>query len=613
MRYLALSSVILFCASIIIFILILVNQLGYFNISSAKDNPFDRPKVSILLSDYTYQFYKNDKGAFYQEMIDQWHQILKDENVTPKIIRDAELEKGLTETDVLIMPSSACLSNAQIASIRKFVSDGGGLIFSWAAGARREGGSWRGWEFVEELANIKIVSIDEKSPLKINYITLKTDSPVTAGLPSGLRLDIRSDDSEIYARSDSYDAFYSEWRLFPTGAERGYPPFTAINHNHFGKGKVLWFSFNTNRLLLEPANKAVLSKIAYNALNWMMGYPLGSIDNWPGSKSAAFFIDQDTEHEPANALELDKVVRSEGSSATFFCISSIFEKEPGILRALSPTIEIGSHLDTAVTLLGQSFDTQLARLKKSKESLEKITGKKIVGLKPAEEIYDNNTIKALMKLGYLYMVTNPRSPVAVPAVISADSVPKDIVKLEHILTPPASDFVIMPRLVRDDYLIMSTDKIVDKEKIAAIMKADFLNIYNLGGVYIMPVHTQLLSGPSFSIVIKELIKFAKDQNIWMATGREIAEWWLERNKLEHRITGFDEKGFSSTIVSRNSVDMTDVGLTYFLDKGVNDIAIEANGENFSQNSSFDKKAGALKIRLPRIKSAEKINLKFTLD
>jgi peptidoglycan-N-acetylglucosamine deacetylase len=608
-RYLALFSVILFSASIVIFILILVNQLGYFNVSSAKDNPFFKPKVSILLSDYSYQYYK-DKGSYYQEMIDQWHQILKEENVSPKIIKDLDLEKGLTaETDILIMPSSACLSNAQIAAIKKFVSDGGGLIFSWAAGARREGGSWRGWEFVEELANIKIVSIDEKSPLQIDYITLKTDSPVMTGLPSGLRLDIRVDDSEIYARSNSYDAFYSEWRLYPAGAEKGYPPFTAINHSQYGKGKVLWFSFNTNRLL-EGANRFVLSRIAYNAINWMMGYPLGSIDNWPGSKKGAFFVDQDTEHEPANARGLAKILSEEGGSATFFCISSLFEKEPAILKTLSPSIEIGSHLDSAETLRGQPFETQLARIKKSKESLERITNKKVVGLKPAEEIYDNNTIRALLELDFLYMVTNPKTPVAVPAVISHDSIPKDIVKLEHILTPPASDFVIMPRLVRDDYLIVSTDKIVDKEKILAIMKTDFLNIYNLGGVYIMPVHTQILSSPQFSDVIRNLIRFAKKYDLWMATGSEIAQWWLSRSKLEHQITGYDQTGFTSTLTSRNSKEIKGIGLTYYIGTGHTDISVEVNLENFTKNSLFDNKTGTLKVNLPLIKPSEKINLKI---
>ena len=414
-RYILLLSTITISATLIFFILILVNQLGYFNVTSAKDNPFIQPKVSILLSNYNFDYFKDNQSG-YQEIIDQWYDTLKGFNIRPKILKDKDLE-GDFDSDILILPSTVCLSLKEIESVKKFVRSGGGLIMSWAAGARREGGSFRDYEFIEDMTKAEVIKMETRGSLSISDITLNSASPITAGMPSGLRMNLSADNTEILARHKNVDSFYSDWRMYPITTTKGYPPYVAISHNEYGEGKVLWFTFNTNRLLLNDDNRTVFRKIVYNALLWMSNLPIGKLENWPFGHEMAFLMDQDTEHEHQNASISAAIIKEEGVSATFFCISSIFEKDPLFLKSLPDSIEIGSHLDTAETLASQSYQKQYSRIKKSKDALEKLTGKKVVGLKAAEEIFDHNTIKTLIDLGFEYMIGGPNTPIAVPIVI----------------------------------------------------------------------------------------------------------------------------------------------------------------------------------------------------
>jgi len=611
-KYAFLLSLITIACAMIIFILILVNQFGSFNILSRHDNPFVKPKIALLLSDYNFDFFRENKGN-YQGIIDQWYNMIKEFDVKPVLLRDADLENGKElDSDILIIPSAVCLSEKQIAKIKAYVKNGGGLITSWAAGARRKGGSWRDWSFLEDIADLKIIKMDEKNPISMSFMTVNSDSPVTQGIPSGLRIDLDSDSSEILARSDRVDSFYSDWRLYPVISEKGYPPYTAMTHNHYGKGKVLWLGFNSNRLLTTKENRFFFKKLVSNAFSWMQNYPQGTIDNWAYGYKAAFLIDQDTEDQHKNTDNLVRIMVEEGFPGTFFCLSEIFEKDPNYLRRLIPkTIEIGSHLDTAQTLKDQDYNTQHRRIKKSVLSLKKLTGRDVIGLKPAEEIFDSNTIKVLMNLGFKYMIGNPKTSVAVPVIVTKDSIPKDVVRLEHLVFPPEGDFVLFPRIAHDDYKIMDDFKILDNSKILSILQADFHNIYNLGGIYIFAVHTQMFSTPPHMKVIQDMLRYVKNYDIWSLKGKDFAWWWVGRSKLENSVTSFDDDKFVITLKSKNSSKtMKNVGLTYYLGQEPEEVNVTdlTSGEKLEHKYDSGSRKLQIKVAMVKPQSRQKIEV-----
>jgi len=615
-KYIVLFSLITLASAFIIFILILINQFGIFNILSRHENPFVKPKVAILLSDYNFDFYKENKKG-YQGIVDQWYNALKEQHIKPVLLRDTDLEAGKNlDADVLVLPSAVCLSDKQISVIKKFVKRGGGLMLNWAAGARRKGGTWRGWDFLEKMANIKIIKMDKKNPVNMTFLTVNSASPVTVGFPSGLRIDLATDSSELLARSDDVDAFYSDWRLYPVITEKGYPPYTAITHSEFGKGKVLWLGFNTNRLLSTRENKFFLRKLVSNSLNWMLGYPQGKIDNWAYGYHAAFFVDQDTEHEHKNTKNLIDAMVAAKVPGTFYCISGIFEGDPQYIKKYVPQdlIEIGSHLDTAQNLSGQSYSKQYKRIKRSQDSLTRLSGgNKVIGLKPAEEVFDNNTIKVLMDLGFTYMIGSPDTPVAVPVIVTLESVPKDVVKLEHLIFPPKGNFVLYPRMAHDDYYIMDEKKILDNDKILAVLKADFHNLYNLGGIYIFAVHTQMFTTDRHKIIYDKFFKYIKDYNLWMLRGKDFASWWSGRHNLEHKITAYDEDKFIIQLTSKNQgKTMKDVGLTYYVGGVPEKLSILDKTTGKALEHKYDPKNKSVNIRIPEVKPQSKMKIEVSL-
>jgi peptidoglycan/xylan/chitin deacetylase (PgdA/CDA1 family) len=344
-----------------------------------------------------------------------------------------------------------------------------------------------------------------------------------------------------------------------------------------------------------------------------MDYPVGSIDNWPSGLRSAFWVDQDTEHEFRNTENLIKVLKERDVPATFFCISSLAEKYPEVLKDLPPGIEIGSHLDSAKTLENQDYKTQLERIKRSKETLEKVSGSKVIGLKPAEEIYDDNTIKILMKLGFRYMIGNPSTPAAVPVVIDRDNIPKEVIKLEQLLHQPSGDFVIFPRIPRDDYYIMVYKKILDNDKILSILKADFQNIHNLGGLYIFAVHTQLFSKKSHLKVISGLLDYAEKYKVWMTNGRELYNWWSARNNLTHKIFFVSDNGFKAQIASKNDdKHIGNVGLTYYLPDSYQKVLLKQS-ESDRIDYSYDSKIGILRVNIKNISPRESLDIEVKKD
>jgi len=376
----------------------------------------------------------------------------------------------------------------------------------------------------------------------------------------------------------------------------------------------MWMGFNTNRLLLSKDNRFFLRKLISNTVNWMLNYPQGSVDNWPYGYQAAFLVDQDTEHEHKNTDNLIKTLVDENVPGTFYCISSIFEKDPTYLKKVPSSIEIGSHLDTAQTLEGQSYSKQLERIKRSKLSLERLSGRKLVGLKPAEEIFDNNTINALMKLGFKYMIGNPQTTIAVPTVINKESISKDVVKLEHLLFPPKGDFVLFPRMPRDDYYVMVEKKIFDNEKILSILKADFHNTYNLGGIYIYALHTQLFSTNAHKTVSRDLIRYAKKYKVWMQKGKDFASWWVGRSNLEQQVTSFDDDKFIVTLRSRNpSKTMTNVSLSYYLGKAPKNISVVDLKSKEALDHTYMEDSKSIKIKVNEIKPKSKMKIEVSLN
>jgi peptidoglycan/xylan/chitin deacetylase (PgdA/CDA1 family) len=65
------------------------------------------------------------------------------------------------------------------------------------------------------------------------------------------------------------------------------------------------------------------------------------------------------------------------------------------------------------------------------------------------------------------------------------------------------------------------------EIVYGIWRAEFLGCYEFGGMFDLTCHPQFTGHPSRLLALRKLIRFIKSHDdVWWATGREIAEHWL---------------------------------------------------------------------------------------
>jgi len=98
-----------------------------------------------------------------------------------------------------------------------------------------------------------------------------------------------------------------------------------------------------------------------------------------------------------------------------------------------------------------------------------------------------------------------------------------------------NDFVEIPVSMPDDEIIMERLGITDEEKMSSIWSDIVKKSYTSGELFTIQLHPERISyyEKPLANIIKGLKKY--DPPVWLATLREITEWWQERNKFQFQI------------------------------------------------------------------------------
>lgn len=158
-------------AGVLVYVLLLESALGAFSIREfypvipVRD---EGPRIAILDSDYTRTLGEkspevDEDAGWYNYLMASWETYVDSSayGAMTDFIRDPRLEAGdLYETyDVLILPASHALSEAQINQVLAFMGDGGSVYASWKTGYYRPDGTVRGWSVVETMFGV--VHVDD--------------------------------------------------------------------------------------------------------------------------------------------------------------------------------------------------------------------------------------------------------------------------------------------------------------------------------------------------------------------------------------------------------------------------------------------------------------------
>ena len=98
----------------------------------AHEDLFKSPKtlsnIAVLFSRQTRDVYGGYDEKHYLNEWRGWSEMLAETNVPYDTILDADLTENLSRYGLLILPNAACLSDAQVAGIRRFTNKGGKII-----------------------------------------------------------------------------------------------------------------------------------------------------------------------------------------------------------------------------------------------------------------------------------------------------------------------------------------------------------------------------------------------------------------------------------------------------------------------------------------------------
>ena len=487
-----------------------------------------KPTVGILYSQYTQNMLP-EGSTWLNDNITTWKKFLENEGLKYDVITDKAIELGLLSNyELLVLPGSKSLSDRELIEIKKFLNDGGSVFATSGTASYSDDGKWRGWEFFSEVFGLnftKEISNDEFTKLH----TLRGNFPITANIPTGYSLRVGTWDKPISVEvMDPRTTQISFWYNFKSDSglvRENIKKSAGIVTGTYGRGRFLWMGFELNSVIGAQEDYIYFDKLFSNSIKWLTYKPIAFAKDWPAGYDAAAMIAPIVDKDPENIENLLNILKSENVKVTFFINPQQAKLNRDLIKSLSQYGEIGSLVDIGylnsvndtINSLND-YDTQVQKFKNAKSLLEEITEQKVNGTIPYYGLFDQNTLKALTDDGYSYVVTDSLTDRSVPRKITLDN----------------KDLTIMTKTARDDYEVIRDFGLTDTEFQYYTYQEDIDRILFEGGMYLFKMHTEYQCTSANINVVKEVIDDLKRKNFWIATGKEIENWYARKSSIEIR-------------------------------------------------------------------------------
>ena len=479
----------------------------------------------LLYASPTTQNYFFKGGIDAKVNIHQWEVFLRKYKIPFQVVTSVEkLEKALP--GVLLLPSSVALSEREKQAVASFRVKGGGVLASWLTGVRGEQGEWQGFGFMENTLDVKVVGNTEADD-NDNFMMPHGDSPVTHSLPAGMRiwLDRPKDWYPLRLVGRQPSAHIMDWsRAFVLGKptstivfdERPQPSGQLSRSVVLGYSERLWLS----------ADPRHLEAIAHNSLMWLLRQPSAYLSAWPYPYRSAFVLAIDSAEVVLDTdLTFAQSLENAGGRATYYVLSDNAGKSAENLKKLTARGHEVHYLgDRFAGFRNQSSAVQAGRLDAM------VKGLKGAGLDVADdagfhapmESYDKTTEKLLKERPFGHYIafmdsTDTRLPFFAP--------------LEAGATKLVKSLVVLPRTQNGPEDSMEEG---DPEMGLKTFMGELELSEKMGGLSVIRLPNQSLMTAAQSGEIFRHLK-ARRESMWLATSRQVADWWREREGVTARL------------------------------------------------------------------------------
>ena len=503
-------------------------------------------RVAVLRSDAASKL-NPDHPEQYFDLARQWESLLSEAHASYRVVNDKEIRRELVNSaDVLVLPWVVCLDDAQRSAIQAFVESGKGLVLSGATGARAADCSWKGWDTLGKLTGLTNLSAASgAAPLVGAY---SGGNFYSGSVPAGYQLPLANREV-VMGGAAKADVYAADYRLRPLEPEPGN---ALAVHGVRGRGRFVWFGFPETMPMKDSSGRGILNSYLLSAVQWAGRRPVAAVANWPKAAASAVVVAPRVV-DPATAQSTIAVLRANQVRATFFLDGRTVSQSPELVRSLAGMGEVASSGDTPDSFADQAASRQTTRLTEARRRMQNDRGLDLAGFAPPDSLWDDGTVGALRDAGYAYYVDRVAATRTVPLLIAAPAVsflPVRQVPLARIEAPFADDFEAMAE--------SPSDPPADR------LWKDFQIVENTGGVYTLSFRTDLLGSAENAPALAGLLRGIKQRKAWMATGSELAEWWIRRERVRTDVHQVNDHRIRLAVSNSGSRAISDTSVYVYL-------------------------------------------------
>jgi len=563
-------------AAVMVFLFVLRGVFGKFSVNELvpdgrviKNVLLGRePNVAILYSDYTQNMLP-ENSTWLQENITTWERFLGYGDNKFEIISDEEIEKGKHfEYELLILPGAISLSDREIIQIKKYLDNGGSIYATSGTASYSDAGKWRGWDFFSEVFGVKFSrEIGDTDLTKIH--TLRGGIPITANVPSGYPLHIATWDNpiavEVLDPRTEQISFWYNYRLEQGLVREGIKETAGMVYGKYGFGRFVWMGFDINSVIGVQEDYIFFDRLFRNCIRWLQKEPIAFIKDWPSGFRAAAVIMPTFSDEVQNVRNLLPVLTNENLEATFFVDPGFVQSNHKLIQYLAKFGEVAAMVD--IGYLASVNDTinklydyqlQLDNLLKTKKTIERVTRKTVSGFVPYYGLFDKNTVMAIGKAGYDYLLTDS---------LTDRSVPRIVIKGDKRISS-------ITKTARDDYEVIRNFGLHQPEFQFYTYQEDIDRVLFEGGLYIYKMHTDYQCKLENIEVVKDVIAELKKKKFWITTAEKIYKWYKAKDYLEIRSEKRGKSRVAVTISNPSDELLTNIVIYVDLNNKADHISIE---------------------------------------